>query len=114
MEGPCYSVLNILRSLSEHSHFNSNPKIQTGRIIYNVEDRPIRYYPEWYSCIIQEKRSVSDEVDENTAKDVVDDLSRGMIEVGKKLINNSNGNMELNRYYNFANNNGNYTNLYML
>ncbi len=97
MEGPCHSVLHILRSLTEHPHFTNQVKLQSGRIIYNVEDRPLRYYPEWYSCIIQEKRSQVDEVDANTANDIVHDIAVGLMEVGKKLKNETHGNMELNR-----------------
>ena len=58
LEGPCRSILNILTKLATHSHFVDG--IQSGRIIYNIEDKPTRVYPEWYSTVIQEKKSQID------------------------------------------------------
>jgi hypothetical protein len=41
MEGPCSSILRILKNLSRSDHF-VDPFIQTGSIVYCVEDCPQR------------------------------------------------------------------------
>lgn len=56
LEGPSYSILRILGCLSSQKEF-CDGGIQIGRVVYSVEDRPVRYFPEWYSCIIQEKKA---------------------------------------------------------
>jgi hypothetical protein len=94
LEGPCISVLNILRSLSEHPHFIDG--LQSGRVVYNIEDRPGRAYPEWYSCIIQEKRSAVDDVTAESCNDLVYEVANGLFTVGKGLQSVS-GEVELNR-----------------
>eukprot|EP01041_Mallomonas_annulata_P013741 gene13741-29223_t len=97
LEGPCYSVLHILDMLSTHPHF-SELGIQTGRIVYNVEDRPQRLYPEWYSCTIQERKSQVEELTSENCIDIVHDLATGLLEVGKGLQTEAQEEVELNRY----------------
>jgi hypothetical protein len=86
LEGPSFSVLKILKHLAGHSHFVdvANP-IQTGRIIYSVEDHPKRHFPEWYSITIQERKSQADEVTDENCKDIVTDLATRLLEIGKSL-----------------------------
>ena len=84
LEGPSPSIQRILMRLSQHPHFVST-SVQNGRIIYNIEDRPSRIYSEWYSCTIQEKKSSTEDVNADTAKDVVYDLSIKVLEIGKRL-----------------------------
>jgi len=96
VEGPSYSVLRILQRLAEHEHFKDG--IQAGRIVYCVEDRPQRFFPEWYSCLIAEKRSQSDDFNAESSKDVVLDLASGLLEVGRGLQTASNGEVEISRY----------------
>lgn len=79
------SVLNILKSLSEHPHYNSDGGIQSGRIMYNVEDRPLRSYPNWYSCVIQERKSAIEDVTAENSIDLANELASGLFEVGKSL-----------------------------
>lgn len=93
LEGPCYAVLSVLRNLSEHPHFSRAPSsaagaaagepLQRGRVVYNTEDRPARFYPEWYSCVVQERRGGVEEVSAESANEVVLELAAGMITVGK-------------------------------
>ena len=59
LEGPSHSILSVLKTLSEHPHFSSQPSedeslvanLQQGRIVFNVEDRPERFYPEWFGAL---------------------------------------------------------------
>lgn len=97
LEGPCFSVLHVLDLLAEHPHFNESG-IQSGRIIYCVEDRPQRLYPEWYSCTIQERKSHVEDVNSDNCKDIVTDLASGLIEVGKGLQVEGHEEVELSRY----------------
>lgn len=108
LEGPSHSVLTILKTLAEHPHFNPqrnndgalNPSLQQGRVIYNVEDRPERFYPEWYSCVIQERRSGVEDITSENASDIVLELAEGMITVGKGLRNDTTGELDFSRYSN--------------
>ena len=76
--------MRILSDLSKSEHF-SDANIQSGSIVYNVEDCPQRYFPEWYSVVVQEKNSAVDEVNEENCKDVVHDLAMSLLEIGKGL-----------------------------
>ena len=96
IEGPSYSVLRILQRLSEQDHFKDG--VQMGRIVYSVEDRPMRFFPEWYSCLIAEKRSPSDDFNAESSKDVVLELASGLLEVGRGLQASSSADVEISRY----------------
>jgi hypothetical protein len=96
IEGPSYSVLRILERLSQHDHFKDGT--QVGRIVYTVEDRPQRIFPEWYSCLIAEKRSPSDDFNAESSKEVVLDLASGLMEVGRGLQAVSSADVEISRY----------------
>ena len=87
LEGPCHAVLNILKNLSEHSHF-AKGGLQTGRVVYNIEDRPRRCYPEWFSCVIQERRSQVEDVSPETCSEVVHEMASGLFDIGKGLVAN--------------------------
>lgn len=95
LEGPCLSVMHILSCLVESSQFVENG-IQAGRIISSMEDRPERYYPEWYSCSIQERRSNVEEVTADTCKDVSFELSKSLQDIGRGL-QNVQGEVELDK-----------------
>lgn len=97
IEGPSNSILRILQRLSEHEHFKDGG-IQSGRIVYCVEDRPQRIFPEWYSCLIAEKRSQTDEFNGESSKDTVIELAAGLLEVGRGLQSVSNSDVEISRY----------------
>jgi len=96
IEGPSYSVLRILQRLNEHDHFKEGA--QSGRIVYCVEDRPERFFPEWYSCLIAEKRSSSEDFNSESSKDVVIELAGGLLEVGRGLQTVSSSDVEISRY----------------
>lgn len=95
LEGPCLSVLHILSCLANSSHFAEHG-MQAGRIISSMEDRPERYYPEWYSCTIQERRSNVEDVSGDTCKDVAFDLSKSLQDIGKGL-QSAQGEVELDK-----------------
>ena len=96
MEGPCRSILNILVKLAFHDHFVQG--VQSGRIIYNVEDKPTRVYPEWYSTVIQKKKSVIESIDAESCKDVAHSLAMGLLEVGAGIRNEQKDDVELAQY----------------
>mmetsp|Transcript_6325 Transcript_6325/g.10336 ORF Transcript_6325/g.10336 Transcript_6325/m.10336 type:complete len:229 (+) Transcript_6325:133-819(+) len=101
LEGPCHAVLSVLKTLSQHAHFSPQAgaeALQHGRVVFNTEDRPERFYPEWYSCVIQERRSSVEEITAETAADVVLELAEGMITVGKGLRNDTTGELDFSRY----------------
>jgi hypothetical protein len=96
LEGPCYSVLRILHNLSVSEQFangGDNP-IQKGSIVYNLEDRPNRFFPEWYSCVINEQKSPSDDTSEET----VFDMACRLLDLGSKLKTEPQEELELSRY----------------
>ena len=95
LEGPCLSVMHILSCLADSNHFAEHG-IQSGRIVSVMEDRPERYYPEWYSCTIQERRSNVEEVTSETSKDVSFELSRSLQDIGKGL-QKAQGEVELDK-----------------
>lgn len=88
--------MHILSRLAESNHFAEHG-IQSGRIICSMEDRPERYYPEWYSCTIQERRSNVEEVTSESSKDVSFDLSKSLEDIGKGL-QHAQGEVELDKY----------------
>lgn len=97
MEGPSFSVLRVLNRLAGHDDFSSDSPVQVGNIIYSVEDRPKRYFPEWYSCTIQEKKSIVDDITVENCKEVAYDVTKRLLEVGNGLVNESNE-LELTKY----------------
>lgn len=73
--------------------------IQTGRIVYSVEDRPQRLYPDWYSSVIAEKKSGSEDVNSENCKDIVFDLSSKLLELGKRITKEQHRtDLEISRY----------------
>jgi hypothetical protein len=96
LEGPCYSVLRILHNLSVSEQFGSgggDNSIQKGSIVYNLEDRPNRFFPEWYSCVINEQKSPSDDTSEET----VFDMACRLLDLGSKLKTEPQEELELSR-----------------
>jgi hypothetical protein len=64
--------------------------------MYNVEDRPLRSYPEWYSCVIQERKSAVEDVTAENSVDLANELAMGLFEVGKSL-DAATGEVEIHR-----------------
>ena len=91
-------MLRILNHLAEHSHFMETPVVQSGNIIYNIEDRPKRFFPEWYSCTIQERKSQSDEITDENCKDVVVELADRLLDIGSSLQNEAQEDLDLSRW----------------
>ena len=89
LEGPSFSVLRVLSRLAGHEDFFSDSPVQVGTIVYSVEDRPKRYFPEWYSCTIQERKSIVDDVTVENCKEIVYELAKRLLEVGNALVNES-------------------------
>lgn len=96
IEGSSHAVLRILKVIADHEHFHGtrvgeNMALQQGRIVYSVESRPKRYFPEWYSCVLPEKKGSSEELNGETGKDVVSDLAQTLLDMGTKLQGTSGG-----------------------
>ena len=83
LEGPPFSILRILRKLSQHESFAAGK--QTGKVIYSVEDRPERVYPEWYSCSLQERKANIEEITPESVNDIVTEVSNALFQVGTVL-----------------------------
>jgi hypothetical protein len=105
IEGPSHAVLRILKVIADHEHFQGNKTsgdggivaIQQGRVVYSVESRPKRYFPEWYSCVLPEKKGNSEELNGETGKDVVSDLAQSLLDMGTSLQSTS-GAVEMSNY----------------
>lgn len=98
LEGPSTSVLRILNKLAGHDHFTVVDAIQSGNIVYCVEDRPKRFFPEWYSCVIQERKSQGEEVTEENCNDLVFAMATKFLEIGDRLQTEAQEELELSKY----------------
>jgi hypothetical protein len=98
LEGPTFSVLRILNNLAGHSHFASKSPIQSGSIVYDTEDRPKRFFPEWYSCTLSEQKPNGDEVSMENSEDVVFDMATKILDLGITLSSEVQEELELSRY----------------
>jgi hypothetical protein len=88
IEGPSHAVLRILKGLHEHSHFQPGTDgscTQEGRVVYSVEDSPKRYFPEWFSCVLAEKKAQVDDLTNETSMEVVHSMATGLIDMGTRL-----------------------------
>lgn len=66
--------------------------------MYNIEDRPKRYFPEWYSCTIQERKSQSGEITDENCKDLVVEMADRLLEIGSSLQSEAQEDLDLSRY----------------
>ena len=85
LEGPSSSVLRILNNLASHRHFYGSTPVQSGTIIYNIEDRPRRVFPEWFSGAIPEKKAASEDIKEDNCTIVAFDLASKLLKIGDIL-----------------------------
>jgi hypothetical protein len=83
LEGPSISVLRILNNLASHRHFLES--VQSGNIVYCVEDRPKRFFPEWYSCNLQERKSPGEDIKEDNCTLIAFDMANRLLDVGSGL-----------------------------
>ena len=101
IEGPSYAILRIVSKLAEHEQFveSSQSTIrQSGRIVYCVEDRPSRFFPEWYSCVMPEKKgALAEDLNAESCKDTVSELSSSLSEMGQRLTGEK-GPVEMSTY----------------
>ena len=97
LEGPSYALLRILECLSQNEQFLDSA-VQSGRIAYVVEDRPQRYWPEWFSCTVQEKKSPIDDITAETCNDIIHDLAQGLFEIGSGLQSTSHEQFDISQY----------------
>ena len=65
------------------------------RIVYNVEDRPKRFFPEWYSCVTQEIKASVGDISEESCIDIIHNLATNLFEIGNALQQSSE-NLEIN------------------
>ena len=84
LEGPSISILRMLNNLAGHRHFLES-SIQSGNIVYCVEDRPKRFFPEWYSGTIQEKKSSVEDIREENCTLVAFELATRLLDIGDIL-----------------------------
>lgn len=98
LEGPCYTVLKILNNLTQSEQFLGDNPVQRGSIVYNLEDRPTRYFPEWYSTVIQEQKSPGEEtLTAENSEDIVFDMATRLLDLGLKLKSEPQEELELSR-----------------
>lgn len=93
IEGRSESVLNILSNLSKEPHFLTG--VQAGRVVLSLEDQGERRFPEWYSCVLQDTDSNSENSDVDPYASI--DLAHNLFEVGKKLQTESAEEVELHK-----------------
>lgn len=64
-----------------------------------MEDRPKRFFPEWYSCTIQERKSQGEDVTEENCTSIAFDLANRLLDVGNVLTKGEGQeDLELTRY----------------
>ena len=91
LEGPSYALLRTLSKLSQHDDFSSSSSsLQSGNIIYSIEDRMKRIFPEWYSCTINDRKAQNEDLTEENCKDVVFELTQKILKIGEGLQSESN------------------------
>ena len=78
----------LAKKTSAFSFFPKNPFLITTD----------RVYPEWYSCIIQERKSQVESIDAESCKDVVHQLAMGLLEVGEGIKKDQRGDVQLSKY----------------
>jgi hypothetical protein len=84
IEGPSISVLRILNNLAGHRHFFESTT-QSGNIVFSIEDRPRRIFPEWYSGTIPEKKSPTEDIREDNCTIVAYDMATRLLEIGNVM-----------------------------
>ena len=68
-------------------------------IVFDVEDRPKRFFNEWYSSVInQDKKAQVESVTDDNCKNIAFDLATGLLEIGTGLQSElQTGELELTR-----------------
>ncbi len=97
LEGPSHSILRIFNNLAGHSQYLGETAIQSGAIVYDLEDIPKRYFPEWYSCVIQEQKLPGEELTQDNSEDLVFDMATKLLDLGNKLRSEPQEELELSR-----------------
>jgi hypothetical protein len=97
LEGPCFSVLRILNGLVAHEQFQGEHAMQSGSIVYDIEDRPKRYFPEWYSCVLQEQKSQGEDLTAENSEDLVFDMASKLLDLGNKIGTEPEDELELSK-----------------
>jgi hypothetical protein len=70
--------------------------VQSGRIVYCVEDRPQRCFPGWFNIYdIEDRKVEGEEVTNDNAIDVVHEMATNLIEVGRVHLSSDD---DLSRY----------------
>lgn len=97
LEGPSISILRILNNLAGHKHFLGANPIQSGNIVYCVEDRPKRFFHHWFSGFVQEKKASIEEIREDNCTIVAFDLATRLLEIGNILYQEGLDDLEFDR-----------------
>lgn len=98
LEGPSHSILRIFNNLAGHHQYVGENPIQFGAIVYDLEDIPKRYFPEWYSCVIQEQKLPGEDLTAENSEDLVFDMATKLLDLGNKLRTEPQEELELSRY----------------
>lgn len=84
LEGPSTSVLRILSNLAGHKQFFET-STQSGNIVFSIEDRPKRIFPEWYSGTIPEKKTPMEDIKEENCTLVSYEMASKLLEIGNVM-----------------------------
>ena len=87
-----------MTQLSQSEQFSGATAVQVGRIILSIEDKPTRHFTSWNSTVIPEKKSSSDDVNDENCVSVVEDMSSRLLEVGVGLRTESKSDVEFTKY----------------
>lgn len=86
-------MLRILQNIALHEDFSNGH--QFGSIAYCVEDRPKRFFPEWFSSTIQERKSANDDITEENCKDIAVELANDILGIGSSLSSEAQEELDL-------------------
>jgi hypothetical protein len=83
LEGSSAAILRILQKVANENDFSSG--VHSGRICYCVEDRPARYYTEYFSTTLPERKSSAEALTGDTGKDAAHEMASTLLEFGKHI-----------------------------
>jgi hypothetical protein len=102
MEGPSTSILRILNNLAGHRHF-FDAGVQSGNIVFSIEDRPRRIFPEWYSGTISEKKVPAEDIRDENCTIVAFDMATKLLKIGNVMQMEGQEDLDFARYLSAVN-----------
>lgn len=94
LEGPCHAVRRLLAKISTYHNTNQAPG---NRLLASIESNSDAYFPEWYSCIVPEKKA-SQESGGDNAKDTVAEIVQRLKDMGSQLSTQGNSGVDISAY----------------